>query len=35
MLEVVNNPHVVGLPCILETPHEDLEGYAREIETLR
>lgn len=35
MLEVVNNPYIVGLPCILETPHEDLEGYAREIETLR
>lgn len=35
MLSVVNNPHIIGLPCILETPQEDLEGYAREIETLR
>ena len=35
MLSVVNNPHIIGPPCILETPQEDLEGYAREIETLR
>ena len=35
MLSVVNYPHIIGLPCILETPQEDLEGYAREIETLR
>lgn len=35
MLKVVNNPLIVGLPCILETPQENLKGYAREIEILR
>lgn len=35
MLTVVNNPHVIGLPCILETPQDSLAGYAAEIEKLR
>lgn len=32
---VLCHPKLVGLPCILETPQEDLEGYGREIEMLR
>ena len=32
---VVNHPALRNLPFILETPHDDLAGYAREIELLR
>lgn len=32
---VVNHPKLAGLPCILETPQEDLFGYAEEIKILR
>ena len=32
---VVSHPALRGLPFILETPHEDLSGYAAEIELLR
>ena len=32
---VIGHPKLAGLPCILETPQEDLEGYGREIEMLR
>lgn len=35
ILQVVNHPALIGLPCILETPQPDLSGYAREIELLR
>lgn len=32
---VIGHPKLAGLPCILETPQEDLEGYGKEIEMLR
>ena len=32
---IVNHPALRGLPFILETPHDELSGYAREIELLR
>lgn len=35
ILRVINHPKLVGLPCILETPQEDLAGYGREIAMLR
>ncbi len=34
IVRVISHPKLKGLPCILETPNE-LDGYAREIETLR
>ena len=33
--KVLSHPKLAGLPCILETPQEDLEGYGREIEMLK
>ncbi len=35
ILKVINHPKLLGLPCILETPHDNLEGYAEEIKMLR
>ncbi|MEE0742401.1 MAG: deoxyribonuclease IV [Emergencia sp.] len=35
ILRVVHHPKLIGLPCILETPQENLEGYGREIAMLR
>lgn len=35
ILNVINHPKLSGIPCILETPQEDLEGYGREIKMLR
>lgn len=35
ILQVINHPKLKGLPCILETPQENLEGYKEEIEMLR
>ena len=35
IVAVIGHPKLAGLPCILETPQEDLEGYGREIEMLR
>lgn len=35
ILKVINHPALVGLPCILETPHDSLDGYAEEIKMLR
>ena len=35
LLELVNHPAFTKLPMILETPQEDLGGYAREIALLR
>lgn len=35
IINVVTNPRLSGLPCILETPQENLDGYRREIETIR
>lgn len=32
---IVSHPALRGLPFILETPHDDLSGYAREIALLR
>lgn len=31
---VINHPKLKGLPCILETPQENLAGYGKEIELL-
>ena len=33
--DVICHPALFGLPCILETPQEDLDGYRREIQMLR
>lgn len=33
--KVVHHPALVSLPCILETPQENLSGYAEEIRMLR
>mgnify|MGYP000916459147 CR=1 FL=1 len=33
--KVVHHPALVSLPCILETPQENLDGYAKEIKMLR
>lgn len=33
--KVVHDPRLEDIPCILETPQEDLSGYAREIKLLR
>ncbi len=33
--KVVHHPALVSLPCILETPQENLNGYAEEIRMLR
>ena len=35
IVSVLSHPKLQGLPCILETPQEDLEGYGREIEMLK
>ncbi len=35
ILKVVKDPRLSGLPCILETPQESLDGYRREIQTIR
>ena len=35
ILKVINHPALVGLPCILETPHDSLDGYKEEIKMLR
>ncbi len=35
ILSVINHPMLKGLPCILETPQEDLNGYKEEIAMLR
>lgn len=35
LLRVVHHPKLIGLPCILETPQESLDGYGREIAMLR
>lgn len=35
IINVVTNPRLSGLPCILETPQENLDGYRREIEIIR
>ncbi len=35
IVAVLGHPKLVGLPCILETPQEDLAGYGQEIELLR
>lgn len=35
ILKVINHPALAGLPCILETPHDSLDGYREEIKMLR
>ena len=35
MAKIINHPTLKNLPFILETPHESLEGYAKEIKTLK
>ena len=35
MVKIITHPALIGLPCILETPHEKLSGYAAEITMLR
>lgn len=35
ILRVLEHPKLRGLPCVLETPQEDLAGYGREIQMLR
>ena len=35
LLELVHHPALTQLPMVLETPQEDLQGYAREIALLR
>ncbi|MGN0713420.1 MAG: deoxyribonuclease IV [Anaerovoracaceae bacterium] len=35
IVRVIRHPALQGLPCILETPQEDLEGYGEEINMLR
>ena len=35
MVRIIRHPKLTGLPCILETPQEDLDGYGKEIEMLK
>lgn len=35
MARIIAHPKLQGLPCILETPQENLEGYGQEIKMLR
>lgn len=35
IVSVITHPALLGLPCILETPQDDLDGYAAEIAILR
>lgn len=35
LYDVVHHPALAGLPCILETPQDSLEGYGKEIALLR
>ncbi|MBR5315846.1 MAG: deoxyribonuclease IV [Firmicutes bacterium] len=35
IVKVLSHPKLQDLPCILETPQEDLEGYGQEIEMLK
>ena len=35
MVRIIRHPKLQGLPCILETPQEDLDGYGKEIEMLK
>lgn len=32
---IINHPYLKNLPFILETPHEDLQGYAEEIKLIK
>ena len=32
---IINHPKLKNLPFYLETPHDDIWGYAKEIEMLR
>lgn len=35
IVKVISHPRLKGLPCILETPQENLSGYGEEIKMLR
>jgi len=35
MVRIIRHPKLAGLPCILETPQESLEGYGNEIAMLK
>jgi deoxyribonuclease-4 len=35
LVRIINHPSLKHLPFLLETPHEDLEGYAEEIRMMR
>lgn len=35
ILNVVYDPRLIGLPCILETPHDSPDGYKKEIAMIR
>lgn len=35
IIRFVTDPRIAGLPCILETPQDDLDGYREEIKFLR
>ena len=35
MKNIINNKYLKNLPFILETPHDDIQGYAEEIKMLR
>lgn len=35
MKKIINNKYLKNLPFILETPHDDIQGYAEEIKMLR
>jgi len=35
IVRFINHPVVRGLPCILETPNDELSGYAQEISSLK
>ena len=35
MVRIISHPKLTGLPCILETPQESLEGYGNEIAMLK
>ena len=35
MVRIISHPKLQGLPCILETPQEDLAGYGNEIAMLK
>lgn len=35
IVKILSHPRLQGLPCVLETPQESLEGYGEEIKMIR